>query len=396
MEKILVAIENRTNADLVAELLSNYYNIIFYEKETDFTSLVDLIIVDGRMLTNFIEKNRFLKNSSDPLFLPVLLATPKDDISLISSHLWQNIDEVITSPIAKMELLARVEILLRARRQSMQINKQNDLLNCENKSLQHQSRKLLDFFTNMSHELKTPLAVILSGIDFLSASLPNDLNQSEIYGKTLAISKKNSLRLLRIVNNMLDLAKFDSGYMKLNQKNIDLKRTLHDIVESVQIYAQQKQIDLIFYANADSFLAAVDENKFERIILNLLSNAIKFTQPLGKISVYMRSGLNGEKIIFTVKDNGIGIPKDKQRVIFDRFLQADDSLSKRSDGCGLGLSLVKSLVELHGGRIWVESMPGIGSKFSFELPAMMVKSDCMDNYITGSIENSISYEFAEL
>lgn len=396
MEKILVAIENKTNADLIADLLGNHYCVLFYEKKIDFVPPADLIIVDGRTLTYLIEKKRILKNESDPLFLPVLLATPKEDVSLISSHLWRNIDEIITTPIAKMELLVRVEILLRTRRQSVQINKQNALLTLENKSLQLESKKLLNFFTNMSHELKTPLAVILSGIDFLTASLSDDLFQSEICSKTLVISKKNSLRLLRIINNMLDLTKFDSGYMKLNLKNIDLKKSLHDIVESVQVYAHEKQINLVFDSDENSFLTVVDESKFERIILNLLSNAIKFTQPQGRINVTLHYSLKEEKIILTVKDNGIGIPKDKQRVIFDRFIQADNSLSRRSEGCGLGLSLVKSLVELHGGRIWVESMPGIGSKFSFELPARLVASDCADNFILCGIENSISYEFAEL
>jgi signal transduction histidine kinase len=396
LERILLAIENKTNAQLISDLLKDHFCIIAYEKDNYIASLVDLVILDGNMLSYFIEENIILKGEVDSIFLPILLITTKEEISMISSQLWQTVDEVISMPIAKMELFARIEILLRARRLTIQLFEQNLTLTQKNNSLVSYNKNLESRFSNMSHELKTPLAIILSGIDLLSTSINNELPDLEILKKTLDISKKSSHRLLRIINNLLDLTKIDSGYMKLNLKNINLHTYLSEIIDSVQIYANEKEIELILISDPGCGDIALDESFLDRIMLNLLSNAIKYTPAQGRVCVMMQNCYDKGKVIITVKDNGIGIPKDKQNIIFDRFVQIDDTMSKRSEGCGLGLSLVKSLVELHNGRVWVESKLGMGSIFSFELPIKKTVAYAPQWENISNIQNLISYEFSEL
>lgn len=293
-----------------------------------------------------------------------------------------------------MELFAAVEILMRARRQSIKLCNYNAALGSNNDVSNRETAMLTDYFANVSHELRTPLAVILSSIDFLSMYFSEDIIKPEICSNTLEISKRNCHRLLRIINNLLDLTKIESGYMSLALRNIDPHEKLTDVVESIRDYAGRKSISVNFLSDARCRSVAVDEDMFDRIMLNLLSNAIKFTPEHGAVSVILQDGHCRGKILISVKDNGIGIPADKQHVIFDRFAQVDDSMTKRTEGCGIGLSLVKSLIELHGGRIWVESKPGLGSKFSFELPETTVDSNVP--HFGSDFQERVYYEFSDL
>ena len=375
----MIAVSNKENSSLLTELLMNQYYIVPFEKENKINRQVDLIIVDAVTLSLWRRErlHEYLfdrEASSDPL-QPILLITPKESLHLISNPLWQSVDEVITTPISKMELFARTEMLLRARRQSVQLHDRNTSLTLENDDLQREARSLTDFFTNVSHDLKAPLSVILSGIDFLSMCYNANVMQSDKCLQTLEVSRKHSLKLLRMINHLLDLSKIESGCMKLNLRNIDIAAALQEIVDSVKDYGERKSITLSFKVQTQCRGIAVDPELLERIMLNLLSNAIKHTPPQGEISVILRDSPDGENIVIDVKDNGVGIPTDKQRVIFDRFVQADNMLNKQPEGCGLGLSLVKSLVEMHDGRIWLISKPGMGSQFSFTLPLRRVAED---------------------
>lgn len=393
MEIILLALANKTNERLVANLLKNNYNIQAYTAGTEITQRYDLIITDGKTLTALKRKYPGFKKDLSGIFQPVLLISSKKGVNLITARIWQAIDELVTTPISGMELFASVEILMRARRQSIMLLEKNAALRSENDALKLESNLIADCFANVSHELRTPLAVILSGIDFLSACLAEDVVNPETCRSTLEISKRNCHRLLRVINNLLDLTKIKSGYVGLSLRNVDLHDKLAEVVESVRDYASRKEITLSFLSDTRR-VVAVDEDMFGRIMLNLLSNAIKFTPLKGVVSVILQDGGKG-KIIITVKDNGIGIPSDKQCAIFDRFTQTDYSMTRRTEGCGLGLSLVRSLVELHDGRIWLESKPGLGSRFSFELPAKTVDSSLSEAF-RPDIKERIYYEFSDL
>jgi PAS domain S-box-containing protein len=230
-----------------------------------------------------------------------------------------------------------------------------------------------EFFANISHELRTPLNVILSSLQLISFYLSQEANTFGTckYKKYTKIMQQNCFRLLRLVNNLIDITKIDAGYLDLCLENKNIVSIIEDITLSVAEYTHNKSINLVFDTEIEEKIIAVDSDMIERIILNLLSNAIKFTPPNGSIYVNVYEGTNN--IIISIKDTGSGIPEDKLKVIFDRFMQVDKSLTRSREGSGIGLSLVKSLVELHGGFIYVESKLDVGSEFIIELPVKLTQ-----------------------
>ncbi|WP_236898194.1 sensor histidine kinase [Clostridium beijerinckii] len=229
-----------------------------------------------------------------------------------------------------------------------------------------------EFFANLSHEFRTPLNVMLSTLQLLNLIGANKTNtdSKDKISKYYNIMKQNCYRLLRLVNNLIDITKIDAEYFKLSLKNENIISTIEDITLSVTDYAKNKGLDIIFDTNVEEKLMACDADKIERIMLNLLSNAIKFTSSGGSIFVNIVD--KDSSIIVSVKDTGVGIPKDKQLSIFKRFVQVDKSLSRKREGSGIGLSLVKSLVELHNGTIKINSEYGKGSEFIIELPVKVL------------------------
>ena len=161
--------------------------------------------------------------------------------------------------------------------------------------------------------------------------------------------KQNCYRLIRLVNNLLDIVKYDSGFITPNMQNENIIYAVEAIAMSIVPYAESKGIKLIFDTDTEEKIIACDVDKIERIILNLLSNALKFTDRGGYI--YITTTDNEDKVEISVRDTGIGIPADKKEFIFERFTQVNKALKRNHEGTGIGLSLVKSFVELHGGEI---------------------------------------------
>ncbi|WHH57780.1 ATP-binding protein [Petroclostridium sp. X23] len=223
-----------------------------------------------------------------------------------------------------------------------------------------------EFISLVSHEFKTPLNVIYSAIQLMECvyfdKIPERVQQ------LIGNIKQNTFRQLRLANNLLDITRMDSGHMKLNVKNVDIVFLSKVITESVELYAKQKNIKMYFESNVESKIIAMDEEKFERIILNLLSNAMKFTESGGRITVLLEENKKSNFVQIKVTDTGIGIPKEKREIIFEKFGQVDSNLSRQAEGTGIGLSLVKLLVGALGGTIEVESELGEGSTFIITLP----------------------------
>ena len=228
------------------------------------------------------------------------------------------------------------------------------------------------FLSTMSHELKTPLNIILGCVQLIEKL---DINNKSL-SKYTKMLRQNSFRLLRLINNLIDINKIEVNSLTLSLKNDDIIRVIEDISMSVVEYTNLKQISLIFDTEVEEKYMAFDPDKIERIVLNLLSNAIKFTDIGGSIEINIYD--KGDSIIVSIKDSGIGIPLDMQEKIFERFTQVDGSL-RRAEGSGIGLSLVKSLVELHDGKITVYSELGKGSEFSIELPVRLVETETIAN-----------------
>lgn len=277
----------------------------------------------------------------------------------------------------------------------------NDLIENEEqlvRSNEH-NKFITEFFSNISHELKTPINVILSAIQLLllrgSEDEGNGFNEKS--AKLLNVIKQNGYRLIRLVNNLLDMSKFDSGFLKLNLCNENIVSIVEDITLSVADYIKSKGVNIIFDTDVEERIMAVDCDKIERIILNLLSNAVKFTNSGDDILVYV---IDHEDFVrISVKDTGVGIPDDKIKLIFDRFGQVDKTLTRNKEGTGIGLSLVKTLVEIHGGNISVKSKVGEGSEFIVELPVTiaeeMEKEKC-SNSCNGNKVDNILIEFSDI
>lgn len=225
-----------------------------------------------------------------------------------------------------------------------------------------------EFFANLSHELKTPLNVILGASQLMEIYL-SKIEQTEETKKLQFFResmKNNCYRLLRMINNLIDITSFDVGYSDMDYIKVEMKSFLNDTIKSVEVYAQNKMVEMKYITDIKEKYIVCDIHKIERIILNLLSNAFKFTKKGDKVIVSLID--LGDTIKISVKDTGIGIPKDMQDMIFERFRQVDKSFLRRHEGSGIGLSIVKSLVLLHGGNIKVYSEEGKGSEFSIELP----------------------------
>ena len=230
-------------------------------------------------------------------------------------------------------------------------------------------RNKSEFYLNISHDIRTPLNVILGTVQLTELNLKNPtppVMGHEIMNRRLNVIKHNCYRLLKLVNNLIDISRLDSGYKSVELCNCDIVSQINEIVSSITEYAQNKSLSLSFKSNVHELIIASDTDKIERIMFNLLSNAIKFSNENGNIEVSIIS--DKKWVTISVKDDGIGIPQNKIKSVFKRFKQVNNDLSSRSGGSGIGLSLVKSLVDLLKGSICVESSPEGGSTFIVKLP----------------------------
>ena len=229
---------------------------------------------------------------------------------------------------------------------------------------QHKS----EFLANMSHELRTPLNAIIGFSEVLLERMFGELNEKQDdYLKDIFTSGKH---LLSLINDILDLSKIEAGRMELDLGGFEAAEAIANAMTLVRERAQTHGIALSLEASDALGEIRADERKFKQILLNLLSNAVKFTPDGGKVTV--RAALVGDNIEVAVQDTGVGISAEDQRVVFDEFKQVGRHYTNKHEGTGLGLSLTKRFVELHGGSLTLQSEPGIGSTFTFTLPTQPV------------------------
>ena len=231
-----------------------------------------------------------------------------------------------------------------------------------------------EFFANISHELRTPLNIFYSTLQLLDIK-SNDMSVDfrQVYENNKQYLKINCKRMLRLINNIIDITKIDVGFTKAKFTNCDIVRVVEDITLSVINYANNKNINIVFDTEVEEHIIKCDSSMIERAILNLLSNAIKFTKENGNIFVNLYKDKNWVHII--VKDDGIGIPISIQNIIFERFVQGDKSLTRLNEGSGIGLSIVKSIVELNNGEIYLYSDEENGTEFEILLPNEKLEGD---------------------
>lgn len=260
-----------------------------------------------------------------------------------------------------------------------------------------------DFLYLITHEFRTPIAVVNSALQAIDLICINDVPPKIL--KYLNTIKQNTNRQLRLVNNLLENTRISAGNIKLNYSTFDIVFVTGEIIKSVDLYSKQKKLILEFNSSVRKKRVILDEEKYERILLNLLSNAFKFTPKGKRIRVFLSVKARNHRsmICLSIEDEGIGIPKEMQKIIFERFGQADTVLSRQAEGTGLGLHLVKLIVESLDGEILLESEEGKGSKFTVFLPltnkldqATILENTQLRNSDNSRIEQAVSIEFSDV
>ena len=346
MSRILMLVDHRQNRHLLAEWLERNYQVVLPGADAALQELFDLAILDGPALDRLWGQVQARKHVEEPLFLPVLLLTSRQGVDLVTRHLWRTIDEVVLRPIEKVELQARVEILLRARRLSV--------------ALQQRHGDLEAFMHAMTHELRAPLRVIKGFTGELeAASLPDDEAQHCLSRIRTATTEAQDL-----IMSLLNFGRL--GYEAVSRRPI----TLHGVIASclrhlqAKIQAREAQVNV----QGDQVVLHADSTLLKLVLTNLLENAVSFVAPGVSPHVTVTSAVTQGVCRIEVTDNGIGISPEDQARLFTPFVRLHGV--EEYPGTGLGLATVRKAVELMGGHVGVTSVPGAGSTFWFELSAL--------------------------
>ena len=322
-----------------------------------------------KVLKLFAQKNGINLNSdkADPRLVTytekllagvVGTASARIMISSISKEEKISTEEVISILKSSQELLSANKSL---RKKSVELEKATSELKDANEILQRTDKLKDDFLTTVAHEIRTPLTSIRALSEIVFDNPDMEIAEREHFLGTVV---KESDRLSRLINQVLDLEKYESGKQKLNKEDLDIQDIIKDSVDTLYQQAKEKGIKMVFMPDRFAPRFEADKDKLIQVVVNLLSNAIKFCEAQkGEITIATHYV---EGCIYTsVQDNGTGIDKQFQRLIFDKFFQAEDQTIKKPRGSGLGLAISKKIIELHNGQIWLESQVGRGSKFTF-------------------------------
>lgn len=336
------------------------------EKET-----YDLVLTDLKMpLTDGLQLIKEISRSK-PEILTVLM-TGHGTIDSAIEAMKQGASDYLTKPLNLDETILRLKKVLEERQRFVRLKDYADQLEKANLELKKLDAMKSEFVSVASHELRTPLAAIKNSIQLILSGKTGEINQNQT--KFLTMADRNITRLTNILNNLLNLSRIESGRIESKFENISLKSVIDSTVSTLHPQADEKAITIEVHLTEDLPPIYGDREKIEQILVNLINNAIKFTHEEGKITISAkpyfeeREGKVGHKIAVSVKDTGVGIPAEHLQSVFEKFYQVEGSLQRSAGGTGLGLAITKGLVELHQGKIWVESEVGKGSTFTFTLP----------------------------
>ncbi len=242
-------------------------------------------------------------------------------------------------------------------------------LESNRKTIEENNRKLVEmdqvksrFFANISHELRTPLTLLLAPLETLLHQFNLDSDARNLLGTM----HSNGMRLLKLINDLLDLVRLESGRMEIKKEPVEIAEFFKGITGSTRQMADRKRLRLDSHADPALGMVLADRDKLEKILLNLVFNAMKFTPVSGRVDI--RGERQGDMMLLTVSDTGVGISAAHLPYVFDRFWQADGSSKRKFQGVGIGLALVKELVDIQGGSVSVESVEGEGATFKILLP----------------------------
>ncbi|AGX42845.1 PocR ligand-binding domain-containing protein [Clostridium saccharobutylicum] len=355
-------------------------------------------ILGGQVLTKEPEHSKYIQIAKAINVNETGFVESVKKIKILTEKNVSSAAEVLFIVANALSKIGYEELNLKRISKSLEIEVQNkNLLLQQSKEYNKLKTQL---FSTISHELKTPINIIYSSLQlFENLQKGNSLkNTFKAFSKYSKIMKQNCYRLIRVIDNLIDMNKIEIGFFNMYLKNDDIIKIIEDITLSIVEYANLKNINVVFDTEIEEKITAFDAEKIERIMLNLLSNAIKFTNHGGKINVTVYDKDN--YILISVKDTGTGIPQDMLEKIFNTFTQVDNSLRRQAEGSGIGLSLVKSLVEMHKGEITAKSQLGIGSEFLIKLPINLVENESNSdthktNHLNYNVENT-KIEFSDI
>jgi signal transduction histidine kinase len=413
---ILIVDDNENNLFSLKSLIEEYIDARVIKADCGPRALqelskndVDLIILDIQMedMDGF-EIASLIKQRKKTRDIPIVFLTA----SYTNEEFMQRGFEIgavdyLTKPIDEYQLINRINVYLRIIEKERNLNieleqkvrEQTMELRIAKEEAEAANEAKSMFLANISHELRTPLNIIMSINQMLKLYLnKNELDKNQVE-KKVNMQVQNCYRLLRLVNNLIDITKIDSGHFEIIKRKGNIVQIVECITMSVVEYIEDKGINLIFDTDIEENSFYFDPDAIERIVLNLLSNAIKYTPSGGCIFVNLQSVEDG--VLISIKDTGIGINEEKINVIFERFKQVDELLTRRHEGSGIGLSLVKSLVQMHGGSIEVHSEEEKGTEFLVMLPAGN-EDESTKNYISSVYDDKqrvvekINIEFSDI
>lgn len=364
MCKILLLLENKENRRLLSEWLGTRYEVFSPDFDDELPSLqqsFDLCIICARKLDRYSHWLEATKKAQEPVFLPFLLVTSRRDVGMVTRHLWRSIHELIVTPIEKVELQARVEMLFQRRKLSLELKIAND-------NLQEINEIKTRFISIASHEIRNPLHTISAYAQILlhrsSEKLPEEKKQ-EFYVKIKGYVRK----ITDILDDILLLSRGEIGKQRINPISINLNEFCEQVLQETQLI-NNKIIN--FLPQGKYINACIDEKLLRHILINLLTNAIKYSPKDSPIDLELIS--NESEVIFQIKDKGIGITPEDQLHLFESFYRASNA--GNIPGTGLGLAIVKQCVDLHGGKIAVKSEVGVGTTFTVTLPIGNTQKNC--------------------
>ncbi len=345
MSRILLLLDHKTNRSLLSDWLGLHYEVVFQEQETTLGAPFDLCLLDGPALDRLWKEVRQRKEAEKPVFLPVVFITSNREAELLTRHLWKTVDELIRIPIEKLELHARVEMLLRTRQLSQELKLRNE--------------DLQSFFHAMTHDVRAPLRAITSFTQLLQEEEAGQIGAQGQHD--LAQIQSATLQMQKIIDGLLAFARVERK--DYNMQIVSLDHILHTCLHQLQQEIRQHQAQIVI----NESLPEVQGNGIllTLALTNLLSNALKFIRPAVQPVITIQATTGEQACQLSIEDNGIGIPFEDQQRLFQPFVQLHSV--EVYEGVGLGLATVRKTVELMGGHIGVTSTPGQGSIFWMEL-----------------------------